>query len=358
MIKKNLKKLNFNRFYKPVPLLKIPNFKNTILDIQNKQNENMKYFNFLNDENYTKYEKYLKELKGRSKTIKKTKKIFPNIYYEYRQYFKSNNFSTVDTSASARKNDKLKTSYFLLNSNKERPKRTRNVTFYINPSLNNYSLNTFYKSSEMSEEKKNEKILKLLDEDDKNNVNKFNTINYNEEINENNKRKKNFYKMIKERRLNLKKIGNFSVDFTNTIFNKCNVLKDTCIKFETKINNKPKFKFVSEKEIQNMNTKKDLGFKGKIKKNNNYINIKVLKEAKAIANLDSDLAFNANKVIKDALNKQNKKKKIIEELKIEEENFKKQQKIQQELMKKTEEIMNDSIIRKNDCIKSINKFYE
>ena len=61
----------------------------------------------------------------------------------------------------------------------------------------------------MSEEKKNEKILKLLDEDDKNNVNKFNTINYNEEINENNKRKKTFYKMIKERRLNLKKIGNF-----------------------------------------------------------------------------------------------------------------------------------------------------
>ena len=107
-----------------------------------------------------------------------------------------------------------------------------------------------------------------------------------------------------------------------------------------------------------MNTKKDLGFKGKIKKNNNYINIKFLKEAKTITNLDSDLAFNANKVIKDALNKQNKKKKIIEELKIEEENFKKQQKIQQELMKKTEEIINDSIIRKKDCIKSINKFYE
>jgi hypothetical protein len=30
-------------------------------------------------------------------------------------------------------------------------------------------------------------------------------------------------------------------------------------------------------------------------------------EAKTIANLDSDLAFNTNKVIKDALNKQNKK---------------------------------------------------
>ena len=107
-----------------------------------------------------------------------------------------------------------------------------------------------------------------------------------------------------------------------------------------------------------MNTKKDLGFKGKIKKNNGYLNIRVLKEAKAIATLDSDLAFNANKVIKDALNKKKKKKKIIEELKIEEENFKKQQKIQQELMKKTEEIMNDSIKKKNDCIKSINKFYE
>ena len=358
MIKKNLKKLNFNRFYKPIPLVKIPNFKNTILEIQNKQNENMKYFNFLNDENYTKYEKYLKELKSRSKTIKKTKKISPNIYYEYRQYFKSNNFSNVDTSASARKNDKLKTSYFLLNSNKERAKKSRNATFFINPSLNNYSLNTFYKSNELSEEKKNDKILKLLNEDEKNNFNKFNTINYNEEINDNHKRKKDFYKMIKERHLNLKKIGNFSVDFTNTIFNKCNVLKDKCIKFETNINNKPKFKFVSEKEIQNIHTKKDLGFKGKIKKNNGYLNIRVLKEAKAIATLDSDLAFNANKVIKDALNKQNKNKKIIEEFKIEEENFKKQQKIQKELMKKTEEIMNDTINRKNDCIKSIIKFYE
>ena len=58
------------------------------------------------------------------------------------------------------------------------------------------------------------------------------------------------------------------------------------------------------------------------------------------------------------LNKKNKNKKIIEEIKVSEKNFKKQQKVQKELMKKTQEIMNESIIRKNDCIKSIIKFYE
>lgn len=357
MIKKNLKKINFRRFYKPVPLLKIPNFKNKIFDIQNKQNENMKFFNNLNDENYTKYEKYLEAIKHRSKTIKKTKKFFPNIYSEFRHYFKSNNFSTVDTSASARKNDKLKTSFFM-SSNKERNKKSRNVTLFINPSTYNYSLNTFYKIDEMSYENKNEKILTLLNEDEKNNYINHHTISYNDEHNDNKKQKKNFYQMIKERHLNLNKIGHFSVDFTNTIFNKCNLIKDKCKKFETKINNKPQFIFVSEKDIQNINTKKDLGFYGKIKKDNGFKNMRVLKEANAIATLDSDLAFNANKVIKDALNKKNKNKKIIEEIKVSEKNFKKQQKVQKELMKKTQEIMNESIIRKNDCIKSIIKFYE
>ena len=104
-----------------------------------------------------------------------------------------------------------------------------------------------------------------------------------------------------------------------------------------------------------LKTKKDLGFTGKIKKGNAFKNMRIFKETKAIGTLNSDLAFSANKVIKKALNKNTDK---FEDIKMEEKNFIQQQKIQKDLMKKTEEIINESIFRKNECIKSINKFYE
>jgi hypothetical protein len=381
MMKKNLKKLNFRRFYKQVPLLKIPKFNYRIIDLQKKEDENMKLFNNLNDENYTKYEKYLENLRKNTKSKKKTKKLFPNIYSEYRHYFKSTNFSTIDTSASARKDNKIKTSIMNINSDNGRTKKSRNVTLFINPYLNNNNyynslnslntLNTIYKTDETSLDNNNnisnsnnkkEKILKLLDDNEINNYNNtYNTINHNynddDDYNKENKipKKKLFYQLKKQRLLNLKKIDHFSVDFTNKIFNGCNQLKTDCQNFKTKINNKPKFIFVTEKDINNIKTKKDLGFTGKIKKGNAFKNMRIFKETKAIGTLNSDLAFSANKVIKKALNKNTDK---FEDIKMEEKNFIQQQKIQKDLMKKTEEIINESIFRKNECIKSINKFYE
>jgi hypothetical protein len=113
------------------------------------------------------------------------------------------------------------------------------------------------------------------------------------------------------------------------------------------INNKPKFKFVTQKEIKNEVTKNDLDLnKTKNRERNGFKNMKIFNEIKAISKISYNLSYRANKFILNNLEKKKKNKYNIN-FKESTEDYKNTRK---KFFKKAFELLENSQIEKKKCM--------
>jgi hypothetical protein len=113
------------------------------------------------------------------------------------------------------------------------------------------------------------------------------------------------------------------------------------------IHNKPKFKFVTENEIKNEVTKKDLDANKFTKEHDGFKNMKIFNEIKAISKISYNLSLKANKFILKNLEKK-KKNKFKLDFKESTENYKNTRK---KFYKKALDILENSKIEKMKCMK-------
>jgi peptidyl-tRNA hydrolase len=113
------------------------------------------------------------------------------------------------------------------------------------------------------------------------------------------------------------------------------------------INNKPKFKFVTENEIKNEVTKKDLELNKNKKEHNGFKNMRIFSETKAISKISYNLSYKANKFILNNLEKKKKNKYNIN-FKESTEDYKNTRK---KFFKKAFELLENSQIEKMKCMK-------
>jgi len=226
---------------------------------------------------------------------------------------------------------------------------TTNNTNYTNKTINNtnyLSKETFLnntRSSNNSETKKTLKknsnkyilYLKQFDNEDENS-------SENDEIKNNNNNK-----ITTNNKNNLL---NYTTNnyYKSTINNLCKTINKNCNKMNNEINNKPKFKFVTQNEIKNEVTKNDLGVnKYKKKEQNGFKNMKIFNEIKAISKISYNLSYRANKFILSNLEKK-KKNKYNFNFKESTENYKNTRK---KFFKKAFELLENSQIEKMKCMK-------
>ena len=104
----------------------------------------------------------------------------------------------------------------------------------------------------INKEEKNDNIftniLKLTEDNSRNERNKLKKF----------RKSKDLYSTIKEENEENKKLFLKTVRYKNNISELCDKINNTCTDFNTTLNGRPKFRFVSQKEIQDSVTKKDL----------------------------------------------------------------------------------------------------
>ena len=202
----------------------------------------------------------------------------------------------------------------------------------------------------INKEEKNDNIftniLKLTEDNSRNERNKLKKF----------RKSKDLYSTIKEENEENKKLFLKTVRYKNNISELCDKINNTCTDFNTTLNGRPKFRFVSQKEIQDSVTKKDLDVNSMRKpKVNAFQNMQLFREVNTLSALIYGLAYNGNNVIKEYLNKRNKKDNNYftnsKSLNYEEVNKKRK-----EMFKKAKEIVRISQYCKDQCIKNIDKY--
>ena len=202
----------------------------------------------------------------------------------------------------------------------------------------------------INKEEKNDNIftniLKLTEDNSRNERNKLKKF----------RKSKDLYSTIKEENEENKKLFLKTVRYKNNISELCDKINNTCTDFNTTLNGRPKFRFVSQKEIQDSVTKKDLDVNTMKKPNvNAFQNMQLFREVNTLSALSYGLAYNGNNVIKEYLNKRNKKDNNYftnsKSLNYEEVNKKRK-----EMFKKAKEIVRISQYCKDQCIKNIDKY--
>ena len=215
---------------------------------------------------------------------------------------------------------------------------------YPNISTNNNN------EKNINKEEKNDNIftniLKLTEDNSRNERNKLKKF----------RKSKDLYSTIKEENEENKKLFLKTVRYKNNISELCDKINNTCTDFNTTLNGRPKFRFVSQKEIQDSVTKKDLDVNSMRKpKVNAFQNMQLFREVNTLSALSYGLAYNGNNVIKEYLNKRNKKDNNYftnsKSLNYEEVNKKRK-----EMFKKAKEIVRISQYCKDQCIKNIDKY--
>ena len=354
-------KINYKFLLKNVPTYKIGNFNRKIKNINEKENLNMKILNECNDNLYRDYENYLnekeKELeeneeKEKLKLKKKKTKINNSNYI-----FPKLNINNIDNNNNDNNNENKKTNYKSNSSRKNNIKnkiknKINEKNIFHNPLDNNkYSIYSNYKKP----------YLKLLETENnlaRNNQTDSNLIN-STTINSNHKKKKknslklSLLEFIENDKINQENFYKTNNNYFNKINNLCNNINNECSNNFNKIKNRPKFHFVSENEIKSNINKAALGVKpGNNDAINAFQNMRIFREIKAMTKISYDLSFNANKLIKKLLIKDNNKKTKVF---INENQIEKSKEKRSKMFNLAFNILNKSEGLTKDCIKTVNK---
>ena len=245
--------------------------------------------------------------------ISKTNKI--NIINNLNNYINTNNTNnTTNTNKTINNTNYLSKETFLNNTRSSNNSETKKT---LKKNSNKYVL--YLKKFDNEDENSSEK------DEIENYSNKKNSMNYkNHPLNYTSN---NYYK--------------------STINNLCKTINKNCNKMNNEINNKPKFKFVTQKEIKNEVTKNDLDLnKTKNRERNGFKNMKIFNEIKAISKISYNLSYRANKFILNNLEKK-KKNKYNFNFKESTEDYKNTRK---KFFKKAFELLENSQIEKKKCM--------
>ena len=201
-----------------------------------------------------------------------------------------------------------------------------------------------------NEEKENEKEINEI----KNTNENLNNLKRDDDKYKSHSERKNkdFYSTMREENEEMKRLCIKTTKYKNNISDLCDKINSTCSNFNSKIHTRPKFRFVTEREIQDSLTKKDLDIHSTRKpKVNAFKNMQLFREVKALTSLSYGLAFDGNKVIKEYLNKNKKKNNYVID-----EKYNKFKETRKELFKTAREIVRSSQYSKKQCIKKIDKY--
>ena len=309
---------------KPLPIMEMPNLSYSLNRMGTDTNDYINQLNNANDEDnlQARYKKYLE---SEYKKAEEERKLIKKKLSSYSQYSRVSKYNIP-----LKLNKNNEGNLFGLKKKKVYPnistnyKRERNIN---------------------QEEKKDifSNILILSDENSRNRGNTFKKL----------RKSKDIYSSIKEENEENKKLFLKTVRYKNNISEMCDKINNTCSNFNTTLHGRPKFRFVSEKEIQDSVTKKDLDVNTMKKPNvNAFQNMQLFREVNTLTALSYGLAYNGNNVIREYLNKRNKKaKNFTQPL-----NYEDVKKKRKELFKKAKEIVRVSQYCKDQCIKNIDKY--
>ena len=322
---KNVRKYVY--MIKPLPIMEMPNLANSMKKMGIYTTDNMDILNNANDEDnlQARYQKYLetelKKEKERRKQMIKSKIPTINSQYnrnhEYTRTLKLGNDQIIIDKFKKKKNLPL----LKINLNSDEEKENEKET---NENNNNNS------NENLRNKKENES--------------KFESHSH--------RKNNDLYSTMREENEEMKRLLLKTTKYKNNISELCDKINNTCSNFNNKIHTRPKFRFVTEKEIQDALTKKDLDIHSTRKpKVNAFKNMQLFREVKALTSLSYGLALDGNKVIKDYLNKNKKKKNYVID-----EKYNKFKETRKELFKTAREIVRISQYSKKKCIKTIDKY--
>ena len=309
---------------KPLPIMEMPNLSYSLKKMGTDTNDYINQLNNANDEDnlQARYKKYLE---SEYKKAEEERKLIKKKLSSYSQYSRVSKYNIP-----IKLNKYNEGNLFGLKKKKVYPnistnyKRERNIN---------------------QEEKKDNfsNILILSDENSRNRDNRLKKL----------RKSRDIYSSIKEENEENKKLFLKTVRYKTNISEMCDKINNTCSNFNTTLHGRPKFRFVSEKEIQDSVTKKDLDVNTMKKPNvNAFQNMQLFREVNTLTALSYGLAYNGNNVIREYLNKRNKKaNNFTQPL-----NYEDVKKRRKELFKKAKEIVRVSQYCKDQCIKNIDKY--
>ena len=309
---------------KPLPIMEMPNLSYSLNRMGTDTNDYINQLNNANDEDnlQARYKKYLE---SEYKKAEEERKLIKKKLSSYSQYSRVSKYNIP-----IKLNKYNEGNLFGLKKKKVYPnistnyKRERNIN---------------------QEEKKDNfsNILILSDENSRNRDNRLKKL----------RKSRDIYSSIKEENEENKKLFLKTVRYKTNISEMCDKINNTCSNFNTTLHGRPKFRFVSEKEIQDSVTKKDLDVNTLKKPNvNAFQNMQLFREVNTLTALSYGLAYNGNNVIREYLNKRNKKaNNFTQPL-----NYEDVKKRRKELFKKAKEIVRVSQYCKDQCIKNIDKY--
>ena len=311
---------------KPLPIMEMPNLANSMKKMGIDTTDYMGILNNANDEDnlQARYQKYL-ETEFRKQNDRRKQRIKTRIPTINSQYNRKHEYS---------KSLKLGKEQIILDQIK---KKKSIPLLAININSDN-------------EEKENEKE---INENKNTNENLNNLKRDDDKYKSHSERKnKDFYSTMREENEEMKRLCIKTTKYKNNISDLCDKINSTCSNFNSKIHTRPKFRFVTEREIQDSLTKKDLDIHSTRKpKVNAFKNMQLFREVKALTSLSYGLAFDGNKVIKEYLNKNKKKNNYVID-----EKYNKFKETRKELFKTAREIVRSSQYSKKQCIKKIDKY--
>ena len=318
---------------KPLPIMEMPNLASSLNKMGTDTSDYIFHLTNANDEDnlQARYQKYLENefLKQEEEKKLRSKSNLPS--YTSHNASNNNNSKKINTKLILLSKDKTN------NNNIIELKKIRDIKNKINESK--------------EEEKENILVEKGISE---NSRNKRKNDFFNTQI----KRKsQDIYSKIKEENKDMKNLFLKTVRYKNNISDLCDKINSTCSNFNVAINERPKFRFVTEKEIQDSITKKDLDVNSSKKpKVNAFKNMQLFREFNALTALSYNLAFDGNKVIKDYLNTRKKKDNSYFNYAFNSIDYDQINKTRKELFKTTREIVRISKFEKEQCIKNIDRY--
>ena len=311
---------------KPLPMMEMPNLSYSLKKMGTDTNDYINQLNNANDEDnlQARYQKYL-ETEFRKQNERRKQRIKTRIPTINSQYNRKHEYS---------KSLKLGKEQIILDQIK---KKKSIPLLAININSDN-------------EEKENEKEINEI----KNTNENLNNLKRDDDKYKSHSERKNkdFYSTMREENEEMKRLCIKTTKYKNNISDLCDKINSTCSNFNSKIHTRPKFRFVTEREIQDSLTKKDLDIHSTRKpKVNAFKNMQLFREVKALTSLSYGLAFDGNKVIKEYLNKNKKKNNYVID-----EKYNKFKETRKELFKTAREIVRSSQYSKKQCIKKIDKY--
>ncbi len=326
---------------KPLKLMEMPNLGKTMKKMDSDTSNYIYRLNNANDIDniQARYEKYLEMEKKKEEERKKTRKMTKNpTFFSY--YSRSQNYLKTLRSYNDLKLDNTE---------------NRKTIFKIK-SNENYTL--FPNSTNNIMENKNEKELILNLSNTKNiessrNLKKKDIFEYK---NTQQRKSKDIYSSLREDNKNMRSLLFKTLKYKNDISHLCNQINNTCLNFNTTIHDRPKFKFITEREIQDSITKKDLDLNENRKpKVNAFKNMQLFREVNTLTALSYRLAVDGNKVIKDYLNN-NKKKSKYNKYIVDKTFAIKMKNNRKNLFHTARDLLRLSIYEKKKCMKNIDKY--